>query len=61
MSEVVWWSRGETGEYLHDCVGYRLYTLDNPDWTGLANDARKAGLSESEVQDFLRLEREGGF
>ena len=63
MSEVIvevpWYHRGEMGEYLCDCVGYRLYTLDNSDWGGLANDARKAGLSESEVQDFLQLEREG--
>jgi hypothetical protein len=57
---VEWWMKGAVGEALRDAVDYRIYTLENPDWTGLGEDAEKAGLSSSEVYEFLRNVREEG-
>jgi len=58
--ETPWFNRGRMGEYLLGCVEHRLYALENPDWSGLAEDARRAGLCESDVQDFLQQVREEG-
>lgn len=57
---LAWWKTGECGEWLRDCVEYRIYSLENPDWAGLGEDARKKGLSSSEVYEFLRSVREEG-
>lgn len=57
---TAWWMKGETGEYLRDCVDYRIYTLENPDWSGLKEDAEKRGLSSKEVFEFLMSVREEG-
>ena len=58
--ELPWFAKGATGEYLHDCVVHRLYTLEHADWSGLADDARKRGLTSSEVYAFLNRVREEG-
>lgn len=55
-----WWAKGATGEYLRDCVDYRIYTLENPDWSGLGKDAEQRGLTSSEVFEFLTSVREEG-
>lgn len=57
---ISWWCKGRTGENLRDAVEYRIYTLENPDWGGLAKDAAKEGLNSSEVYEFLRSVREEG-
>lgn len=55
-----WYNKGRTGELLLDCVEQRLYNEPTHNWTDLANDARRVGLSESEVYEFLREVRDGG-
>ena len=57
--ETPWFNRGRMGEYLLGCVEHRLCNLENcKDWDGLAKDALRAGLCESDVQDFLQQVRE---
>ena len=57
---VEWWMKGEIGNLLRDAVEYRIYTLENPDWSGLKEDAESYGLSYSEVFEFLQNVREEG-
>lgn len=60
VTELPWFMKGCDGEYLRDCVEHRLYILENPDWRGLADDAKNYGLNTSEVFEFLTIVREEG-
>ena len=51
-----WYAKGETGEYLRDWADCLVHG-DSSDWLGLAKKASKAGLSDSEVNEFLRSEQ----
>jgi hypothetical protein len=57
MSEVKWYNRGQTGEYLRDWADVLVHS-GNPDWLGLAKKAKRAGLSDAEVNEFLKSEEE---
>lgn len=60
MSVIEWWMRGQIGEQLCDCADHRIYDQENPDWSGLEDDAVRLGLSYSEAYEFLRSVREEG-
>ena len=53
-----WYAKGETGEYLRDWADFLVHG-DSADWLGLAKKAKKAGLNDSEVNEFLRSEQDG--
>ena len=55
-----WYTKGETGEYLRDWADTLVHGHQAPaDWLGLAKKAKKAGLTDSEVNEFLRSEDTG--
>ena len=51
-----WYAKGETGEYLRDWADFLVHG-DSADWLGLAKKAKKAGLNDSEVNEFLNSEQ----
>ena len=53
-----WWCKGETGEYLRDWADFLLHSGHGQDWTGLARKARRAGLDDQEINEFLNQEKE---
>ena len=50
-----WYAKGQTGEYLRDWADFLVHG-DNPDWLGLAKKAKRAGLTDDEVNEFLEME-----
>ena len=56
--EVKWYSRGETGEYLRDWADCLLHGEGHPDCLGFAKKAKRAGLTDAEVNQLLREELE---
>lgn len=52
-----WYATGQTGEYLREWADHLLHDSDRENWLALARKAREAGLSESEITDFLNDER----
>jgi len=56
--ETPWYNRGETGEYLRDWADCLVHGHGQPDWLGLAKKAKRVGLSDQEVNEFLKSEEE---
>jgi len=57
-NETPWYNRGETGEYLRDWADCLLHGNGPQDCLGVAEKAKRAGLTDAEVNQVLREELE---